>query len=80
MSVLPLRIQNGRYARNNVPREQRYCLCCKSIVDIEDEFHVVLLCPCYTAIINEYIPHYYINRPSMFNFLELLNSTDKTLL
>jgi len=80
VSVLPLRIQNGRYARNNVPREQRYCLCCKSIVDIEDEFHVVFICPCYTAIINEYYYHYYINRPSMFNFLELLNSTDKTLL
>jgi len=59
---LPLRIQTGHYARNNVPSEQRYCLCCNYIVNIEDEFHVVFICPCYTAIINKYIPHYYINR------------------
>jgi len=54
--ILPLRIQTGRYARNNVPREQRYFLCCNSIANIEDEFHVVVICSCYTALrINTYI-------------------------
>jgi len=74
---LPLRIQTCHYARNNVPREQRYCLCYNSIANIEDEFHVVFIFPCYTVIRNKYIPHYYINRPSMFKFLDFFNSTDK---
>jgi len=70
VSVLLLRIQTSRYARNNVSREQRYCLCYNSIANIEDEFHVVFICPCYTTLRNKYIPHYVINRRSMFNFLE----------
>ncbi len=43
ISVHPLRIQTGRYARNNTPRNERYCLCCNSR-DIEDEFHFVCIC------------------------------------
>jgi len=77
VSVWPLRIQTGRYVRNNVPREQRYRLCCNYIVNVEDEFHVVLISPCYAALRNKYTPHYYINRPSMFKVLELLNVADK---
>ena len=78
--VLPLRIQTGHYARNNVPREHRYCLCCNSIANIEDEFHVVFINPSYTALRNKYIPLYYTNRPSMFNFLEHLNVTMNNIL
>ena len=37
LSVLPIRIQIGRYDRNNTPREQRICLFC-AVPDIEDEF------------------------------------------
>ena len=37
LSVLPIRIQTGRYDRNNTPREQRICLFC-AVPDIEDEF------------------------------------------
>ena len=33
-----------------------------------------------TALRNKYIPHYYINRPSMFKYLEFLNVTDKNIL
>jgi len=75
---LPLRTQTDCYARNNVPREQRYCLCCNSIANIKGEFHVVFTFPCYTALRNKYTPHYYTNRPSMFKFLELLNTTENT--
>ena len=44
LSVLTIRIQTGRYDRNNTPIEQRICLFC-TVPDIEDEFHfIVKLC------------------------------------
>lgn len=46
LSVHPLRIQVGRYARNNIPRNERYCICC-NMADIEDEYHFVCKCPCF---------------------------------
>ena len=49
LSVLPIRIQPGRYDRNNTPIEQRICLFC-TVPDIEDEFHVIIKCPCYIVI------------------------------
>jgi len=48
-SAHPLRIQTGRYARNNIPRNERYCQCCDQR-DIEDEFHFICKCPCFFQI------------------------------
>ena len=39
MSAHSLRIQTGRYARNKIPRNERYCQCC-NYVDIEDEYYI----------------------------------------
>ena len=67
LSVHPLRIQTGRYGRNRIARDQRYCLFCNSH-DIEDEYHFILSCPCYTDIMKKYIKSYYLKRPSVFKF------------
>ena len=54
LSVLPIRIQTGRYDKNNTPREQRICLF-YTVPDIEDEFQVIIKCPCYIDLRNKYI-------------------------
>ena len=51
---------------------ERTCFNCNII---EDEFQFVLVCPLYTHF-RHYIPKYYKNKPSMFKFLELLNSNN----
>ena len=76
LSVHPLRIQTGRYGRNFIPREERHCLCCKQS-DLEDEFHFICTCPCYTELRKKYINKRYYNRPSVFKYLELLHTTNR---
>ena len=36
LSIVPLRMQTGRYARNRIPRNERYCLFCDTS-GIDDE-------------------------------------------
>ena len=79
MSVHNLRIQTDRYARNNVPRNERYCLCCNSR-DIEDEFHFICICPCFMEIRRKYLDRRYYVNPSVYKYLELLKSTCKNKL
>jgi len=75
-SAHPLRIQTGRYARNNIPRNERYCQCCDQR-DIEDEFHFICKCPCFQQLRQKYIKIVYYVNPSVFKFHTLLNSTCK---
>jgi hypothetical protein len=76
LSAHPLRIQTGRYNRNRIQREERYCLCCNTR-DIEDEFHFVCICPCFDLIRKKYIKRYYYIRPSVIKFIEMLNTNNK---
>ena len=70
-------IETGRYT--GVPRDERKCVYCE-LNDIEDEYHFVLRCSKYQILRNQYIPRYFTINPSMFKFLELLNSNKlKTL-
>jgi hypothetical protein len=76
LSSLPLRIQTGRYSRNRIPREERSCLICNSS-DIEDEYHFVCICHCYNNIRRKYLKKYYYVKPSVYKFVQLLNSNNK---
>ena len=70
-------IETGRYT--GVPRDERKCVYCE-LNDIEDEYHFVLRCSKYQILRHQYIPRYFTINPSMFKFLELLNSNKlKTL-
>ena len=74
-----LRIQTGRYARNFISREERYCVCCNS-GDIEDEFHFIFVCSAFEDIRKKYIARYYRENPSMFKLMQMLKeSSNKTL-
>ena len=69
-----LRIETGRYARNHIERQQRYCTICNKL-DIEDEYHFVLICAAYNDIRKRYIKPYYYKKPSVIKFNELMEST-----
>lgn len=74
-----LRVQTGRYGRNQIPRNERYCLYCGSI-DIEDIYHFICICPCYNILRKQFIdPHYY-KRPSVYKFNSLMSSDNNTTL
>ena len=60
-------------------KNERYCLCCNS-GDIEDEFHFICICSCFDNLRKQYLKKYYYQRPSMFKFLDLLNTQNKTTL
>lgn len=71
MSSHQLRIETGRYGNDRIDRNQRYCTLCNSL-DIEDEYHFVLICHIYHDIRILYIKRYYRVRPSMFKFIQLM--------
>jgi len=79
VSAHPLSIQTGRYARNNIPRNERYCLCC-NVFDLEDEYHFICICRCYTDLRKKYISRIFYINPSVYKFHKLLASCDKPVI
>jgi hypothetical protein len=79
ISAHALRIQTGRYGQNRIPRNERYCLCCGTL-DIEDEYHFILICQCYINTRKKYLKKYYYIRPSMIKFIELISTNKKNVL
>ena len=70
MSSHRLSIESGRWARpTSIP--------CNVL---EDEFHFVIECKIFIELRTKYIPKYYWKRPSMYKFIELLNTTKVKLL
>ena len=47
LSSHKLRIETGRYARPYIDRERRVCILCNIV---EDEEHVIFVCPLYSAV------------------------------
>lgn len=69
-----LEVESGRWVKPiPTPFNERKCAHCSVL---EDEFHFVLMCPLYLDLRKKYISKYYWSRPSMFKFLELLNSSN----
>ncbi|MCG8034648.1 MAG: endonuclease/exonuclease/phosphatase family protein, partial [Candidatus Thiodiazotropha taylori] len=72
-----LEIESGRWVKpNSIPVIDRKCSNCSVL---EDEYHFVLECPLYTDLRKKYIARHYWVRPSMFKFLELLNSSAESI-
>ena len=74
-----LRIQTGRYEKNKIARNERYCMYCGSR-DIEDTYHFICICPCYSTLRSRYMDTFYFLRPSFFKFNLLMGSTNKSIL
>ena len=69
------RIQNGRYEKNKIARNEIYFMYCGSR-DIEDTYHFICICPCYSTLRSKYIDQFYFVRPSVFKFNLLLGTTN----
>jgi hypothetical protein len=54
ISAHPLQIETGRYSRPYIPRESRFCLFCKTVV--EDELHFLYDCFMYKDIRKQFQP------------------------
>ena len=52
---------------------ERTCTLCKQH-DLQDEYHVVLICEYFKNIREKYIKSYDYNRPSMIQFIDLMNT------
>ena len=66
-------IERGRWLK--VTKENRLCLECHVL---EDEYHAICVCSRYTGLRNKFIKPYYIEKPSMFKFIQLINSDTVT--
>ena len=74
MSSHRLEIESGRWVKPNaVPFDERKCVVCQKL---EDEYHFVLECSLYSELRKKFISKYFWKNPSMFKFIELLNSTN----
>ena len=62
-------IERGRWLK--LPPKDRLCNCCNIL---EDEYHVICEYKRYASIRKQYIKPYYITKPSMFKFIQLLNT------
>ena len=74
-----LRIETGRYGQNRTERHQRLCTICNR-QDIEDEYHLIMICEKYQTLRLKYIKPYYYRNPSVYKFIELMSSNNTTVL
>lgn len=66
-----LYVETGRYY--GIERASRKCNLCVLNV-IEDEYHFVLQCPCYSDLRKQYLKSYYYKKPSTFKLVQLLST------
>ena len=78
VSAHPLRIQTCRYAQNNTPWNERYCICCNQL-DLEDEYHYICICRCNTDLMKKYISRTIYINPSVYKYHKLLVSCEKSV-
>ena len=69
LSSHKLMIERGRWQK--CLHNDRICTECNVL---EDEYHAVIICPRYKELRGKYIKSYYVMRPSMFKFIQLLNT------
>ena len=74
---LPIEIYSWKVAF--VDRHKRLCTLCNNN-DVGDEFHYLIICPMFHEARIQFIPKYFRVRPSVFKFLELINSNEKKTL
>lgn len=72
-----LPIETGRW--KNVPRENRNCKLCNS-GDIGDEFHYIFKCSKFNHDREKNLKPYYLNRPNILKFHDLMNTRNISML
>ena len=75
LSAHSLLIDTGRYGRNRIIRNERQCALCDT-GDLKDEHHFTLVCSKYNDIRKFYLKRYYYTHPSVFKFIQLMQSNN----
>ena len=71
-----LQVEKGRHQK--IARNERKCAVCQS--EVEDEYHLLMVCPLYNDIRLTYIPRDYTNNRNTYNFISLMKTQDEELL
>ena len=64
-------VERGRW--KNLEYIDRICMKCN---DVEDEYHIVMICQKYTDLRKKYLPTTLYEKPSMYKFIQYLNIED----
>ena len=66
-------VERARWRKDKIPYHERTCSLC-NVHDVQDEYHIALICECFKEARVKYIKQYYYNRPSMMKFIKLMNT------
>ena len=66
-------IETGRWGKNKIPRADRQCTLCNVI---EDEYHILIICPRYVNERRGRLPEHLITNPCTRSFYRLLQCKD----
>ena len=73
LSSHKLLVERGHWTISKLDYKLRKCTSCNSD-DIEDKYHVTLVCEQFTDARKKYFKKYVYRRPSMAKFVELMNT------
>ena len=76
LSSHKLLVESARWLKLKVTYTQRTCTLSNSN-DIEDEYHVTLVCEHFRDVRKKYIKPFYYQRPNMMKFVDLITSVSK---
>ena len=66
-------VERARWRKDKIPYHERTCSLC-NVHDVQDEYHIALICKYFKEAREKYIKQYYYNRPSMMKFIKLMNT------
>lgn len=72
-----LYIETGRWQQPSIPIDERKCIFCNCL---EDEYHFIIQCRQYRELRKQFLPSRFWKHPSMYKFIELINSNNETLI
>ena len=64
-------IERGRWQHPKINYPKRTCIICN---EIEDEYHVIMVCQRTAELRKKYLPRHLYVRPSMFKFINFVNT------
>ena len=68
-------VERGRWAKPQISYQERKCTLCGQL-DVEDEYHVLLICSQFSGLQAKFIRKQFYVKPSMLKFQKLLTTTN----
>ena len=76
LSSHKLLVERGRWVKPKINYCDRLCTLCHKH-DIQDEYHALMICSRYESLRKKYLKPYYYKRPSVYKFIQLMNTVNK---